>query len=109
MNQRQAVVFVIFMNDAGLLHQAPRYIIEKIEEIEKLGAPEGMLDELGLMKFRMYAKQWKRNWDGVRDWNFVPLGMFDEVTGEPTEKGLAIAKQREEVRKKWEKEKEVKE
>lgn len=101
MNQRQAVVFYIFMDDiGGIIHQHPSYISEKLKAIEASGAPEGLLDEFGLMKFNLYARRWKMKWEGARDYHDVPLGMFDEVTGEATEEGIAIAKQKEEARRK---------
>ncbi len=83
MTIRQAVVFAILMQHGdGILAKFPRYLREKLESCQQTNIPEQLLDGPGRALFHQYAKKFGFDWNSARDYNDIPQGQFDKVTGE---------------------------
>lgn len=84
MNLRQAVVFVILMqNYEGIIGKAPVYLFEKLNACKTMKIPECLLDNKNLKIFNDYAKKWGYNWNKEVDLK-IPANAYcvDSVSGE---------------------------
>lgn len=65
MNQRQALVFAILMQDIQSV--SPDYLAEKLEACLMMAEPEGLLDFINLRKLELWKQMWLRRCDKQKE------------------------------------------